>query len=90
MAHSLRHEQFCLASDWCARRRRNTPSLARLSNGLEMLDESALLIFSSGIIAGKAVFIRAPLQIVPGCKVLGVDPGQPGRGIAASSQRPMS
>ena len=57
--------------------------LGEIGDRLEVLDEDRRVDLELDVGAGEAVLVRAVGQVVPGGEVLEVDPGQPGRGVAA-------
>lgn len=57
--------------------------LGEIGEFLEVLHEERRVERELDIGAGQSVFLRTVLQVVPGGEVLGVNPGEPGRGVAA-------
>jgi hypothetical protein len=57
--------------------------LGEVGERLEMLHEGLGIDLQLDVERGDAVLVGAPLVVVPGSEVLGVNPGQPGRGEAA-------
>src|SRR5690606_33318159 len=52
-------------------------------NGLEVVDEDRFVDLQFHIRATQSVFVRAVGNVVPCGEVLQMDPGQPGRSVAA-------
>ena len=61
----------------------NVAFLGEIGKFLEMLHENRRVDLQLDIRAGDAVLVGAEGKIVPGGEILGMDPGQPGRGDTA-------
>lgn len=57
--------------------------LGEIGQRLEVVDEDRLVDLQLGIHIGEPVLVRGEGHVVPGREILGMDPGEPGRGVAA-------